>query len=229
MLLVQQLDHLWGTYTRMRRGMAVIALLLPLVLWIGGVMFFNTPLQPSISAYYHTVDSLRDILVGALFAIAAFLFLYKGDNPREDRLLNLAGASAFGIALFETAKGDECAPDTSGFTVHGLFTVMFFAAITVVCVMAALRPPEKEGRPRDLAHHTTYYFICAALMLAGMLAGLVYTFLLPASVKQVLCNRSITFWAEAVGVWAFSAFWLLRTWELDATVPWLPWRKKAAR
>jgi hypothetical protein len=227
MASIRLLEHILGTYTRLRRGMAITALALPLVLWIGGVLFFNVPLQPSISAYYHTANDLRDILVGALCAIGAFLILYKGEDWPEDWLLNVAGFSALGVALFETAKGDDCAPSHPGITLHGVFTVVFFAAITVVCVMAALRKKE-ESRDRALQHHTTYYIICAAVILASMLAGLAYAFLLPESTRSMLCDRSITFWSEAVGVWAFSAFWLLRTWELDATVSWLPWRRAAA-
>lgn len=216
------LMHIRGTYSRLRRGMGVIALLLPLVLWIGGLICFNTALQPSISAYYHTTDDLRDILVGVLFAVGTFLFLYKGENWPEDWLLNIAGISALGIAYFEMVKGSDCSTAAQGITAHGFFAVVFFIAITSVCVMAALRPPQ-DDRGRYIAHHALYYLICAGVMLASMLVGLVYTFLLPASTRLTLCNSNIIFWVEAFGVWAFSAFWLLRTWELDTDVSWWPW------
>jgi hypothetical protein len=43
---------------------------------------------------------MRDWFVGALFAIAACLYLYKGFTPKENRLLNLAAVFAVGVAIF---------------------------------------------------------------------------------------------------------------------------------
>ena len=41
-----------------------------------------------------------------------------------------------------------------------------------------------------------------------------------------LCESSAIFWFEAVGVWAFSAFWYTKTRELDDSLSWIPLRKK---
>lgn len=225
----QLLDHVRGTYSRLRRGMAVIALLLPLFLWLGGAVLFGVALRPSISAYSHAGSHLRDVLVGALFAIGAFLYLYKGEDWREDWLLNIAGVSAAGIAYFEVAGGGECSAAGRGVTAHGVFSVLFFVAITWVCVLAAWHPPA-QGHGRRLARHRLCYGLCAVVMLGSMLLGLLYALVLPPStMKLALCRNSIVFWVEAFGVWAFSAFWLLRTWELDAEVSWLPWRAKPSR
>ena len=221
------LDHVRGTYSRLRRGMAVIAFLLPFFLWFGGSLFFGVPLRPSISAYYHAGAHLRDVLVGVLFAIGVFLYLYKGEDWREDWLLNLAGVSALGIAYFPVTGGGDCSASGRGTTVHGIFSVLFFGAITVVCVMAARRPPA-EGQGRRLVRHRLYYDLCAVVMLASVLLGLAYALVLPGAMKLVLCQISIVFWVEAFGVWAFSAFWLLRTLELDAEISWLPWRGERA-
>ena len=45
--------------------------------------------QSSISAYYYT--PVRAVLVGSLFAVGLALIVYKGQDPREDFCLNLAG------------------------------------------------------------------------------------------------------------------------------------------
>jgi hypothetical protein len=224
MASIHLLEHVRGTYTRLRRGMGIIALALPLLLWLGGALCFNVPLQPSISDYYHAGDHLRDILVGILFAMGAFLFLYKGETKWEDWLLNVAGVSALGIAYFETAQGG-CATPSGGVSVHGTFALVFFLAITAVCVIAARRPAQAEGRSRDLAGHGAYYLLCAAVMVASLAVGIVYTFAMSGATKSYFCERSIIFWVEAFAVWAFAAYWLLRTVELDAAVSWLPWRK----
>ena len=203
--------------------MAVIAFLLPIFLGLGGSVFFGVALRPSMSAYYHAGAHLRDVLVGVLFAIGVFLYLYKGEDWREDWLLNVAGVSALGIAYFAVTDGGNCSAAGRGVTVHGSFSVLFFLAITWVCVMAARRPPV-EGQGRHLARHRLYYDICAFVMLASVLLGVAYALMPLGDLKLALCQHSIVFWIEAFGVWAFSAFWLLRTLELDAEVSWLPWR-----
>ena len=54
-------------------------------------------IKDSISAYYGlatgvSVFDARDILVGSLFAMGFFLFAYKGYEPTDDHLGDLAGA-----------------------------------------------------------------------------------------------------------------------------------------
>ena len=220
------LEHIRDTYSRLRRGMAVIAFLLPLVLWFVGRLWFDTALQPSMSAYYHATDDLRDIFVGVLFAVGTFLFLYKGESAREDWLLNVAGISALCIAYFEMEKDSDCSATGPGITAHGFFAVVFFVAIAWVCISVALRT-QKPAYCRYVSRHALWYNACAAVMIVSILVGLTYTFLLPAPARLALCERSIIFWVEAFSVWAFSVFWILRTVELDAHVSWWPWPRKS--
>jgi hypothetical protein len=212
-------------YARVRRGMGLIALLLPLLLWLGGVLFFATPLQPSMSAYYFAHDNLRDILVGSLCAIGVLLFLYKGESHWEGILLNIAGICAVGIAFFEMKKGVDCIPH--GMSVHGAFAVLFYLILFVVCLVDMRVFAEKGHQVRALpgSLRGTWYRIFAAAMLISMLGGAVYAFALPADIKLQLCGFNFTFWVETIGIWAFSGFWLLRTWELDKSEPWTPFAK----
>ena len=91
-------DHIVATYFYLRVGMAVLALVFPLLLWLYGDFFLSIPIQGSMSAYYHT--EMRDAFVGILCAIGAFLFLYKGFTKLEDWLLNAAGLFAVLVAFF---------------------------------------------------------------------------------------------------------------------------------
>jgi len=52
------------------------------------------------SAYYHT--AMREVFVGILFAVGAYLYLYKGFSAVENIALNLAGTFAICIPLFPT-------------------------------------------------------------------------------------------------------------------------------
>src|SRR5215468_3157099 len=95
--------HILATYFTLRIGVAVIAIAFPLILGIVGKLYAGLPLQHSMSAYYHAINdgkSLRDVFVGILFAVGAFLYLYKGFSGKENIALNIAGILAVGIAIF---------------------------------------------------------------------------------------------------------------------------------
>jgi len=69
------------------------------------IPFFKTNIQQSISYYYYT--NLREIFTGVLCAVSLFLIRYKGvDNPvfwkNDDKMINLAGVLALGVALVQT-------------------------------------------------------------------------------------------------------------------------------
>jgi hypothetical protein len=79
-------SHIYSTYFTLRLGMAAIAILFLFILWIGGHIYAGLPLQDLMSAYYHAnIDgrSVRDWFVGILFAIGAFLYLYKVQHYRK--------------------------------------------------------------------------------------------------------------------------------------------------
>ena len=71
-------DHMIATYITIRIGMAVLGIALPFVLWIGGHLRSDLPLQQSMSAYYHAGGgAMRDEFVGLLFALRVLLYLYR--------------------------------------------------------------------------------------------------------------------------------------------------------
>lgn len=94
--------HFFSTYINLRYGMAAIAFALPIVLFTTGYLH-GIPLQDSMSHYYFALSPedatqkaypVRTWFVGILFALAAFLYLYKGFSKKENIALNLAGLFA---------------------------------------------------------------------------------------------------------------------------------------
>src|SRR5689334_11009994 len=85
--------HILSTYLTLRYGIVLIGALLPIIVYVVGVLH-AIPLRNSISAYYWAsagnVAPSRDWFVGCLFAVAAFLYLYKGFSVAENIALNLA-------------------------------------------------------------------------------------------------------------------------------------------
>jgi hypothetical protein len=214
--------HISGTYLRLRRGMGLIALFFPWVLWFGGLAVSGTPLQTSMSMYYYS--SMRDVFVGVLVAIGAFLFLYKGYTRREDWALNVAGLCAPGIALFAMDPAGDCAASGSGFSAHGAFAVVFFAAIAYVCLFVP-KLSLADRVPAGLRHaYASVAKVCGGVMAASIGGAALYTLLAPGELKASLCRVNVLFWVEALAVGAFSVYWIVRSLEIDHAVSWLPWR-----
>ena len=89
----------------------------------------DSPLQ-SISASYHEDGWSRDIFVGFLFAVSAFLLAYNGRSAVELVLSKIAAIAAVGIALFpcECDGHHEIVPH-----LHGLSAAVMFVILAIFC------------------------------------------------------------------------------------------------
>lgn len=145
-------QHIIGTYFSLRICMIILALGLPLVLWIGGEngVWLEKVLhqQNSLSAYYHAIPDLpcrsragvyRDLFVGILCAISICLIAYKGFSTLENLLLSASGIFLALVAFFpmgwppsETIGCPNPNPDFfNGTTIPGIpaMQIHFTAAI----------------------------------------------------------------------------------------------------
>jgi len=213
-------SHLEQSFLAQRRGMSILAAVFPLVFLASSVLK-RTPFQHSISDYYWTLELERNLLVGILCAIAVFLILYKGYNWLEDRILDLAGACAAGVALVPTA-----APGEEGGTLHACFAVTFFACIFYIVIFMSRKSLEELADPGRAALFRRAYRWCAGVMIGSIALALAGRLLLPRAHFEVLLDFGAVFWFEAIGVWSFAAFWYLKTRELDSTVSWVPFRER---
>ena len=203
-------NHVFATYVSLRLGMAVIAIVFPLLLWAGGAMQ-GVVLQDSMSAYYHAVfadKSMRNWFVGLLFALGILLHLYKGFSKQENIALNLAGFFAVGVALIpmEWGCGDVC----KKITLHGICAISLFLCIAYVCIFRAsdtlrlLKNKVLQARYRRI-----YTLIGVGMVLSPLIAVLMTVIF-----RQF---ESYTFFAEAAGIWIFASYWLVKSYELSST------------
>jgi len=90
-----------STYFTLRMGIVVLSMMLPLILYFGGIWWGGIHnLATSISAYYgENGGTMRNWFVGILWTVGSFLYLYKGFSDFENVLLNFAGGFAVGIAM----------------------------------------------------------------------------------------------------------------------------------
>jgi hypothetical protein len=204
-------DHILNTFFTLSIGMGILAIVFPLILGIGGYTYAGLPLQNSMSAYYHAnIDhrSMRDWFVGILFAIGAFLYLYKGFSPKEDIALNLAGIFAWGIALFPMEW--ECTTNCSKFSIHGTCASLFFLCISFVCIFCSSDTTKLILNEQSKRNYKIVYRILGGLMLASPLIAFTINLLLQQP-------GSIIFYIEAAGIFAFALYWLTKSRELSRT------------
>ena len=201
--------HIISTYLDLRRGIAIIGIVFPFFLWIGGRIYAGLPLRASMSAYYYT--PLRDWFVGLLFATGTFLVLYKGFSYAEDWALNIGGVLAVGVAIFPmpSEEGKEW------ITRHGFCAVGLFLCIAFVALFCA-------GDTLDLIKDTTIpnpdNVISGLRKLykglgVGMIVAIAAAYLLNTAFK----TGHSTFWVEAAGILFFGVYWLVKSWELRRT------------
>ena len=203
-------QHMTGTYFSLRLGMGAIAVLLPIALWLGGWLLDGEPLRCSMSAYYHSA-TMRDVFVGALVATGACLWLYKGFSTEENVALNLAGALAVGIALVPT--GTRCGDEAKTISAHTVFAVLFFVTIAYVAIFRAKDTLRLIRSNTRAAHYRTTYRLLGAGMVVSPLVAVAIALLLHPGRD----DRPLIFFIEALAVWFFAAFWLVKRRELKET------------
>lgn len=211
-------DHVFSTYITLRYGMAWLALLFPVLLYVVGKLVFGIGLQDSMSAYYFASAAddphaypMRTWFVGLLFAIGAALYLYKGFGRTENVLLNLAGSFAWLVAIYpmDRESGGRPGFHLDELSVHGTTAVLLFACLAWVAIFCAgrtLRELPAQHRDKEPRFRNAYRVIGAAMVTFPAIA-----FVLNVVVSDL---SKYVFFAEAVGVWTFSAYWYTKSREM---------------
>lgn len=199
--------HFAGTYFGLRLAIVVFSFALPLILYFGARIHGVVVLAPSISDYYFWEKGvMRDWFVGILFAVAGFLYLYKGFSKLENVLLNIGGVLLAAVALIPCACQGE---STSGVSPHGVAAVGFFLIMAVVvfkCNEETLSLLKKK-HPELLAAYKMRYRVIAGLLVLSPVAAVVVSFRF----------GSLTFFVETFAIYVFAAYWAVKSRELKHT------------
>ena len=200
--LIEKFSRHTYSYWTLRKAVGWIGLLLPFVLMLGGFLIFKEKLvESSISYYYHT--GMRDVFVGALCAVALFLFFYSGFNKWDDWAGNLGGLFALGVAWFPTTKSG---PEDWAGIVHLVCAILFFLTLASFSLFLFTKT-EKGKRPRGRKKkRNLIYIICGIIMLACLIVILVYKILM----KDSTYETSFVYWGETIALVAFGISWLTK-------------------
>ena len=214
-------DHIQLTYVFLRIGVGALALLLPIILAVGGAAAYGLRLQDSISAYYHAFTAsprfpdifaieglglMRNWFVGILWAIGFFLILYKGFGRRESRALNIAGILLVMVSMFP--MGWACREACPKVSTHGVTAILFFFAIGYVCIFRSSDTLQLLPVSQRTVYKRIYRVIGVIMWLFPLFVAI-----FEAAHLRIFGTHTI-FFIEAVGIWTFSAFWLIKTFEI---------------
>ena len=231
------LEHQLGTYRTLRVVLAGIGFALPFVVAIAGWLQCQNPPQliaGSLSAYYHRTAlheflTARDLFVGGLLAAAACLYAYKGFSMKENVALNLAAVFALGVALFPTGHGLLGGNATTasascvvfmgnGFVdpplrpnLHIASAILFFFCLTYVSIWRSrdtLRLLPDEGKR---AVYSRGYVLTGLAMAATPVIALLVGRIADTP------HPIFVFAMETIGVWAFCAYWMIKSREMNET------------
>lgn len=181
-------------YKALRLIVGMIAFALPyLVIWISDQRL------ASISASYYT--AARDVFVGLLFVVAAFLWAYNGHTRREKAASKVASIAAALVALFPTSCAD-CPTDTNAI-IHSLAAIVLFSILAFFC-LGPFRKNTKRQRGKK-RRRAVIYLLCGWVIVLAMLFALAAKLALP---DVRLAELRLVYWVELISLNAFGIAWI---------------------
>ena len=182
-------------YRALRLLMGIIAFSFPFVVSIVS----STPLS-SISASYHT--EARDIFVGLLFIVSAFLWAYQGHRQIEANMSKVASVTAVLVALFPTAC-ETCEPNIFS-TIHYVAASILFSILAYFC----LGPFRKntKGQSGKKGRRAKIYFVCGWVIISCILTIGLSNLAFSSEMVKAL---HITYWGETIALFAFGIAWIV--------------------
>jgi drug/metabolite transporter (DMT)-like permease len=159
-----------------------------------------TSVEDSISDYYGTRS--RNLFVGILFAIAFFLFAYRGYDSRDDKAGDLACLFALGVALFPGTSQSAGVRAVHFLSATALFLVLSYFSLALFTITKSGGSPTEEKKRRN-----KLYRACGAIILVCIASIALYYLLLSDSDLAAL---KPVFWLESVALWSFGLSWLTK-------------------
>jgi len=202
-------DYLYVQHTKsyfaLRRAVGIIGLVLPFVLMLGNYYYFKGDLVlPTISQYYHS--PMRDVFVGGLISIAAFMFFYSGYG-KWDRLAGiLAGFLTMGVVFFPTSVSVE----SGGGRVHSVLAILLFLVLAAISIFHF--PRKRPGV--DTQRTDTLQVACGLIMLTCLLAVFLYYYV-RGFAKSEGC---FVFIVESIALMSFGISWFTEGLDLKREI-----------
>ncbi len=202
------------SYNTLRNAVGILGISFPVVMAAGSILSGECrEIQSSISAYYYT--GMRNLFTGIIFAIAFFLFAYKGYEKKDAIAGNLASVFALGVAFFPTSitgHFTSCIPnpiDTGlSSTIHFITSGGFFLTLSYfsICLFTkSVKEPSEMKHKRNKLYRTCGFVMLVCILLIG-----VYSNGEKHGHFGFLSKADPVFWLETIALWAFGFSWLTK-------------------
>jgi hypothetical protein len=168
------------SYLALRITVGILGFAFPFILSLGALILYQTDMQGSMSAYYHT--GMRDVFVGTLCVIGFFLLSYRGYERSDDIAGSLACLFAVGVAIFPTNPDGVGGSRVIGFVHQGFAVVFFLILIYFSLFLFTKTNPEKQPTRRKLVRNKVYR-VCGYTMIVCILLIVIYS-LLPSRTNE---------------------------------------------
>ena len=202
------------SYLGLRKAVGCIGLALPVVLLVGHGWLDSSELPPSISDYYYS--TMRDVLVGAMWALAVFMASYRGHERQDDITGDITCLSAIGVSLFPVAPADGATPlQESIGLLHLTFAGIFFISLAWFCLVIFCKGGANRSRRKQ--QRDRVFLVCGWTLIGCLL--LLILFGLKSDDWPFVSQYKLVFWVEAIGIWAFGWSWLVKGQGLLADRP----------
>jgi hypothetical protein len=207
------------SYLTVRKIIGILGLLFPLILVLGSLIFGSCrAIQDSISNYYHT--NMRDVFVGYVCTLSIFLFSYKGYDLTDRIVSALAGIFGLIVALFPTKLQlqpnnaplpcniwcNVVRPDWVS-TVHLISAALFILCLCYFSLFLFTKSGLMQTQQKLV--RDKIYLICGSIMFS-CICFLIFLFILPQDVFNLIAFLKPVFWLETVAFLAFGFSWLIK-------------------
>ncbi len=207
-ILEEQKNSIVISYLTLRSAIGILGMSLPFLVSLGARFIFDTGLQSSISAYYHT--GMRDVFVGVLWAAGFFLFSYRGYGLMDEIAGKLACLFAVGVSIFPASPDGATDPVVVRIgIVHFIFSgLLFLTLIFFSFFLFTKTDPHRTPTPRKLMRNRIYR-VCGLVMLMYVILLGVYT-ALPPDLAAVFAVYHPIYWLEAFAIFTFGVSWFTK-------------------
>ncbi|WP_231757232.1 DUF998 domain-containing protein [Microbulbifer elongatus] len=163
----------------------------------------------SISLSYHLTDNARNVFVGSLCVISAFLWSYNGYSLFQAVLSKVAAVAVAAVAFFPcdcfSGRDLEQAvrePSLTGI-LHTASAITMFVILAIFCWLFYRRVKRKDSKEARI--RGVIYRVCAIAMIGAMAVQLLDIL---GWVDFSGITQRLTYYVEATGLFAFGVAWM---------------------
>lgn len=193
------------SHMTLRKALGLLGFLLPFILLIGALILEEDNIfQSSVSHYYYT--GMRDVFVAIVASFGLFLYTYRGEDPKDDLLTNIAGVCAILVALLPTNKDGNC--QLISCYIHFAAATLFFIILAYISyfIFTLSNKPIAE-RTIQKRQRNIVYKICGLVIASCILLLAIYFAFFQDSGKLPF---NTVFWFESFSLLAFGISWLTK-------------------